>query len=84
MGPWGLDTQIQDAKYKIQNTCRGEERQGGALALHSGLSPEMGRLGGQTLGRVILININVRTRPFTCSHFVPHDMPFPKLFLFSL
>ena len=34
--------------------------------------------------RVILINMKVKTGHSTCSHFVPHAMPFPKLFLFSL
>ena len=34
--------------------------------------------------RVILINMKVKTRYCTCSHFGPLAMPFPKLFFFSL
>ena len=34
--------------------------------------------------RVMLINMKVKTRHYACSHFVPHAMPFPKQFFFSL
>ena len=34
--------------------------------------------------RVLLISIKVKTGHSTYSHFVPHAMPFPKLFLFPL